>query len=79
MIRYELDGTATLLASEGTTGPHVRVGEHWEGYPPAGLTATVLRTGQAARADDYAVRLRPEQVGQVLAAVLASGDRQQRE
>jgi hypothetical protein len=49
MIRYELDGTATLLASEGTTGAHVRVGERWEGYPPAGLTATVLHTGQPFR------------------------------
>ena len=53
MIRYESDGTATLLANEGTTGPHVRVGERWEGYPQAGLTATVRRTGQAARVDDY--------------------------
>jgi signal transduction histidine kinase len=53
MIRYELDGTATLLANEGTTGPHVRVGERWEGYPPAGLTATVQRTGRAAQVDDY--------------------------
>jgi signal transduction histidine kinase len=53
MIRYEPDGTATLLANEGTTGPHVRVGERWEGYPPTGLTATVLRTGQAARVEDY--------------------------
>ncbi|WAM14910.1 sensor histidine kinase [Rhodococcus sp. JS3073] len=53
MIRYELDGTATLLANEGTTGPHVRVGERWEDYPPTGLTATVLSTGRAARVDDY--------------------------
>jgi signal transduction histidine kinase len=53
MIRYEPDGTATLVANEGTTGPHVRVGERWEGYPPTGLTATVLRTGRAARVDDY--------------------------
>jgi signal transduction histidine kinase len=53
MIRYETDGTATLLANEGTTGPHVRVGERWEGYPQAGLTAAVRRTGQAARVDDY--------------------------
>ena len=53
MIRYEPDGTATLLANEGTTGPHVRVGERWEGYPPDGLTATVRRTGRAARVDDY--------------------------
>ncbi|MFL6163550.1 MAG: GAF domain-containing protein [Jatrophihabitantaceae bacterium] len=53
MIRYELDGTATLVANEGTTGPHVRIGQRWEGYPPTGLTATVLRTGRAARVDDY--------------------------
>ena len=53
MIRYEPDGTATLLANEGTTGSHVRVGEPWEGYPPAGLTATVQRTGRPARVDDY--------------------------
>ena len=53
MIRFELDGTATLVANEGTTGPYVRVGERWEGYPPTGLTATVLRTGRAARVDDY--------------------------
>jgi signal transduction histidine kinase len=43
----------TLLANEGTTGPHVRVGDRWEGYPPAGLTATVRRTGRASRVDDY--------------------------
>jgi signal transduction histidine kinase len=53
MIRYELDGTATLVANEGAMGPHVKVGERWEGYPPTGLTATVLRTGRAARVDDY--------------------------
>ena len=53
MIRFELDGTATLVANEGTTAPHVRVGERWEGYPPTGLTATVFRTGRAARVDDY--------------------------
>jgi signal transduction histidine kinase len=53
MIRYELDGRATLVANEGTTGPHVRVGERWEGYPATGLTATVLRTGRAAHVDDY--------------------------
>jgi hypothetical protein len=53
MIRYELDGTATLVASEGATSPHVRAGERREGYPSAGPTATVSRTGQAARVDDY--------------------------
>jgi signal transduction histidine kinase len=52
MIRYEPDGTATLLANEGTPS-HVRVGERWEGYPPTGLTVTVRRTGRAGRVDDY--------------------------
>jgi signal transduction histidine kinase len=54
MIRYERDGTATLIANEGSTGPHVRVGQPWEGFPATGLTATVLRTGRSARVDDYA-------------------------
>jgi hypothetical protein len=31
----------------------VRVGERWEDYPPTELTATVRRTGQAARVEDY--------------------------
>ena len=53
MIRYEPDGTATLVANEGTTGPHVRVGKRWEGYPATGLTATVWKTGESARVDDY--------------------------
>ncbi|MDT5008933.1 MAG: hypothetical protein QOH57_550, partial [Mycobacterium sp.] len=53
MIRFELDGTATLVANEGATTPDVPVGGRWENYPPNGLTATVWRTGQAARVDDY--------------------------
>ncbi len=53
MIRFEPDGTTTLVANEGTSGPHVRVGERWEGYPTTGLTATVRRTGRPARVDDY--------------------------
>jgi hypothetical protein len=52
MIRYELDGTVTLLTNEGLTVPDARVGDRWEGYPPTGLTATVRRTGRAARIDD---------------------------
>jgi signal transduction histidine kinase len=51
MIRYELDGTVTLLTNEGLTVPDARVGDRWEGYPPTGLTATVRRTGRAARVD----------------------------
>jgi signal transduction histidine kinase len=53
MIRFELDGTATLVANEGATSPDVEVGERWEGFPPNGLTATVRRTGRSARVDDY--------------------------
>jgi signal transduction histidine kinase len=53
MIRFELDGTATILANEGTFGPHVNVGDAWANYPPTGLTATIQRTGAAARVDDY--------------------------
>jgi signal transduction histidine kinase len=53
MIRYEPDGKATMVANDGTTGPHVRVGERWQDYPPTGLTETVLRTGEAARVNDY--------------------------
>ena len=52
MIRYEPDGTATLVAREGTTYPE-RVGGPFEGYPPTGLTAIVRQTGRPARVDDY--------------------------
>ena len=52
MIRFEPDGTATLVAREGTTYPE-RVGGPFEGYPPGGLTAIVRRTGLPARVEDY--------------------------
>lgn len=53
MVRFECDGTATVVANEGTAGPHVRVGEQWTDFPDAGLTRTVWRSGQPARVDDY--------------------------
>jgi signal transduction histidine kinase len=53
MLRFEADGTTTLMANDGTLGPHVRVGKRWTGFPAAGLTATVRRTGGPARIDDY--------------------------
>ena len=53
MIRYEPDGTATLLATEGTTDPDEQAGGPWEGYTPAGVTVIVRQTGRAARIDDY--------------------------
>ncbi|WP_312033723.1 GAF domain-containing protein [Actinoplanes sp. TBRC 11911] len=53
LLRYELDGTVTLLANEGTSGPHVQVGGPWENRPPEGVLETVRRTGRPARVDDY--------------------------
>jgi signal transduction histidine kinase len=79
MMRYEPDGTATLLANEGTTGPHIRVGGRWEGYPPTGLTVTVRRTGRAARVDDYRdvpdaeVRLREGILSSVAVPIYVNG------
>ena len=52
MIRYELDGTVTLVAREGTIYADP-IGGLFEGYPPTGLTAIVRRTGRPARVDDY--------------------------
>jgi signal transduction histidine kinase len=52
LIRYEPDGTATLVARAGTTYPE-RVGGPFEGYAPAGLATTIRRTGKPARIDDY--------------------------
>src|SRR6266849_2559018 len=43
ILPHEPDGTTTLVANQGTTGPHVRVGERWDGYPATGLTATVRK------------------------------------
>ncbi len=53
LIRYELDGTATLVARQDTPDPEDQVGKRFEGYPPGGLTATIRRTGQPWRVDDY--------------------------
>jgi signal transduction histidine kinase len=79
MMRYEPDGTATLLANEGAAGPHIRVGGRWEGYPPTGLTVTVRRTGRAARVDDYRdvpgaeVRLREGILSSVAVPIYVNG------
>jgi signal transduction histidine kinase len=53
MIRYELDGTATLLTNEGATEPPRQRRRTIGELRAAGLAATVLRTGRAARVDDY--------------------------
>jgi GAF domain-containing protein/ketosteroid isomerase-like protein len=78
MIRFEPDGTETLLANEGTES-HVRIGERWEGYPPTGLTVTVRRTGRAGRVDDYRevpgseVRLREGILSSVAVPIYVNG------
>jgi hypothetical protein len=36
MIRYEVDGRATLVANEGTTGPHVGSGNAGRTIRPPG-------------------------------------------
>jgi signal transduction histidine kinase len=78
MVRYEPDGTETLLANEGTPS-HVPVGQRWDGYPPTGLTVTVRRTGQAARVDDYRdvpgaeVRLREGILSSVAVPIYVNG------
>jgi signal transduction histidine kinase len=78
MIRFEPDGTETLLANQGTES-HVRVGERWDGYPPTGLTVTVRRTGKAGRVDDYRdvpgaeVRLREEILSSVAVPIYVNG------
>lgn len=53
MVRFEPDGTATMVANVGTVGPHVRVGQRWTDFPETGLTQTVWSTGRSARVDDY--------------------------
>lgn len=53
LIRYELDGTVTLLANEGTARSPADRRRTLGGPPAPGLTATVLRTGRVARVDDY--------------------------
>lgn len=53
MVRFEHDGTATMVANVGTIGPHVRIGQQWTDYPESGLTQTVWSTGRSARVDDY--------------------------
>ncbi|WP_232836169.1 hypothetical protein [Mycolicibacterium smegmatis] len=52
MVRFESDGTATMVANVGTIGPHVRVGGPWTDYPECGLTQKVWNTGRSARVDD---------------------------
>jgi GAF domain-containing protein len=53
MLRYEPDGTATVVASQGTPELPDRVGKPFEGNPREGVIAVVRRTGRAARVDDY--------------------------
>jgi signal transduction histidine kinase len=53
MVRFEPDGTATVVGAWSATGPVFPVGSQWR---PGGhnLLALVFQTGRAARIDDYA-------------------------
>jgi signal transduction histidine kinase len=53
MVRFDPDGTATVVASWSSAGPTFPVGSQWS---PDGrnLLALVVQTGRAARMDDYA-------------------------
>jgi len=53
LFRYEREGTATVIAGAGKASPYV--GRSWP-YPAGdpGLIASVQRTGQPLRFDDYA-------------------------
>jgi signal transduction histidine kinase len=53
LLRFELDDTVTMLASDGVGGPIVEVGGVWESRPAGGVVETVRRTGRPARVDDY--------------------------
>ena len=52
LLRYETDGTATVVASWSRTGRHLSVGTR----PPVkgdNVVADILRTGNPARGDDW--------------------------
>jgi signal transduction histidine kinase len=53
MARYELDGTATSVASWGTSAARVRVGSRWP-LEGKNLATIVFETGRPARIDSYA-------------------------
>jgi PAS domain S-box-containing protein len=52
IVRFDPDGAATLVARLGAHPDEMPVGSRWTLEPPLAL-ASVLRTGRAARLDDY--------------------------
>jgi PAS domain S-box-containing protein len=52
ILRFDQDGAATVLARRGAHPDEIRVGSRWTLEAPLALE-TVLRTGRAARLDDY--------------------------
>ncbi|NMO51482.1 GAF domain-containing protein [Actinoplanes sp. TBRC 11911] len=52
LVRFELDGTVTFVAQEGSAGPY-RQGDPHEAVPREGILETVRRTGRPARVNDY--------------------------
>ena len=53
LLRFELDGTVTLLAGEGPGGPQAEIGGVWQSRPAEGVVEKVKGTGRPARVDDY--------------------------
>jgi signal transduction histidine kinase len=58
MLRFEADGTATVVAVHGVRGDELPPGSRWE-IDPSLATASVLRTGRSARIDDYSTASGP--------------------
>ena len=67
MVRFESDGTATILATQGTPGDVLPLGTNTP-RPPGGILDQVFRTGRPGRVDDYA-----DVTGPVSAALRRAG------
>ncbi|HEY0572559.1 MAG TPA: DUF4118 domain-containing protein [Pseudonocardia sp.] len=52
IARLDSDGAVTILSVLGEPSDQLQVGSHWRPEPPLAL-ALALRTGRAARCDDY--------------------------
>jgi signal transduction histidine kinase len=67
IVRLDPDGATTLVASVGAHSSELPVGSRWKPEPPVAV-AVALRTGRAARCDEYS-----EAPGEYAAAVRRMG------
>lgn len=74
VVRFEPDGTLTVVASSGSGEVPVRVGSNW---PPEGDSAAVevLRTGRPARMDSHRARSVPNAEISSVGVPIVIGDR----